>query len=460
MGVFSIILRIGAIIFVVEALIMVGFWLSPVKFSPQAEAVLDAVLLTLISAVPLLVWVVRPYVASRQAVRAAEYARLHSESQLADILDAVVDGIVTSDSQGRIQVFNPAAEKIFGYSAEEVVGESINILMPPVEARRHDTYLDKYHRTGEAHIIGFGREVMGRRKDGSEFPLDLAISQVEIEGERYYTGVVRDITERKKAEQALIEAKNEAERANRVKSEFMANMSHELRTPLNAIIGFSEVSRAEMFGPLGNEKYKEYAADVQDSAQHLLDLINDILDMARIEADKLELNDEVFDIAEIVKTPIHLVDTGKLTIVNTVPHDLPLLCADQRRVKQILLNLLSNAVKFTPEGGEVVVEGHATAAGGIELCVRDNGIGMDPLEIECALRPFEQIDTGLDRKYEGTGLGLPLVDRLARLNGAELKLESRPGEGTCARVVFEPARTVSRRAGGEQDAEQQVAPAG
>lgn len=444
MGVVSLILRIGLIIFVVEALIMLGFALAPFKLSTNMEALADAVLLTVISAGPLLVWVVRPYIASQKAT---ESARLQSESQLAEILKAVVDGIVTSDECGIIQVFNPAAEEIFGYTADEVVGKSINVLMPHSEARHHDGYLQKYQETGKANIIGYGREVMGRRKDGSEFPIDLAVSQLEIHGKRYFTGVVRDITARKKAEGALIEAKDEAERANRVKSEFMANMSHELRTPLNAIIGFSEVARTEMFGPLGNDKYKEYSADIQDSAQHLLDLINDILDMARIEADKLELHDEVFDVAEIAETPMHLVDSGRVKLTNAIPKDLPLLRADKRRVKQILLNLLSNAVKFTPEGGDVWVEGRLSPEGGIELCVHDNGIGMEPEEVECALRPFEQIDTGLNRKYEGTGLGLPLVDRLARLNGGVMELESTKGEGTCARVRFAPDRCVPRKPG-------------
>lgn len=444
MGVVSLILRIGLIIFVVEALIMLGFALAPFQLSTNMEALADAVLLTVISAGPLLVWVVRPYMASQKAT---ESARLQSESQLAEILKAVVDGIVTSDERGIIQVFNPAAEEIFGYTADEVVGKSINVLMPQSEARHHDGYIQKYQETGKGNIIGYGREVMGRRKDGSEFPIDLAVSQLEIHGKRYFTGVVRDITARKKAERALIEAKDEAERANRVKSEFMANMSHELRTPLNAIIGFSEVARTEMFGPLGNDKYKEYSADIQDSAQHLLDLINDILDMARIEADKLELHDEVFDVAEVAETPMHLVDSGRVKLTNAIPKDLPLLRADKRRVKQILLNLLSNAVKFTPEGGDVWVEGRLSPEGGIELCVHDNGIGMEPEEVECALRPFEQIDTGLNRKYEGTGLGLPLVDRLARLNGAVMELESAKGEGTCARVRFAPDRCVPRKPG-------------
>lgn len=445
MGVVSLILRIGLIIAVTEALIMFGFTLAPPIGSHLVEAGIDAVLLTLLSAAPLLYWVIIPYVRAQKAVEMqAETARFKSESHLAQVLGAVVDGIITSDERGNIQVFNPAAEKIFGYGAEEAVGKSLNMLMPPSEAHDHDLHLANYDQTGKATIIGFGREVMGRRKDGSEFPIDLAISELEIDGKRMFTGVVRDITARKKAEHALIEAKDQAERANRVKSEFMANMSHELRTPLNAIIGFSEVARSEMFGPLGHEKYKEYSGDIQDSAQHLLDLINDILDMARIEADKFELYDEIFDLHEIAKTPIHFVNSGKVTITNNIAADLPYLRADKRRVKQILLNLLSNAVKFTAEGGQVVIDAVQDANGGIEVSIEDSGIGMSEDEIERALRPFEQIDTGLNRKYEGTGLGLPLVERMARLNGGVLEITSEQGKGTRACVRFDQERLVPR----------------
>ena len=313
MGVFTLVLRIGLVIFVVEAFIMLGFELLPFRLPSTTEALVDAVLLTLFSAAPLMVWVVRPYVRAQRAVELAALNASHkSERQLSQVLNAVVDGIITIDARGVIQMFNPAAEAIFGYSADEVVGKPINMLMPPHEASGHDGHMAAYRKTGKAKIIGYGRELMGLRKDGTQFPIDLAINEVEIDGERLFTGVVRDITERKKAEHSLIEAKDQAERANRTKSEFMANMSHELRTPLNAIIGFSEVARNEMFGPMGNAKYVEYSGDIQDSAQHLLDLINDILDMARIEADKLELNEETFDVSEIVNTPMHLVNSGKI----------------------------------------------------------------------------------------------------------------------------------------------------
>jgi len=445
MGVIALVFRIGLVIFVIEALIMVGFTVLPFQMGPGQQALIDAILLTMFSSPLLLYGVIRPYVRAQQAIEeAAVMAQQHSESQLAQILSAVVDGIVTSDERGIIQVFNPAAERIFGYKAEDIIGKSLNMLMPPGQAHHHDRYLDAYAATGKASIIGYGREVVGRRRDGTEFPIDLAISEVTIDGKRMYTGVVRDITQRKQAERTLIDAKNQAERASRVKSEFMANMSHELRTPLNAIIGFSEVARCEMFGPLGHPKYTEYAGDILESAQHLLDLINDILDMARIEADKFELHDEEIDLVKVAATPIHFVNSDHIKLRNNISATMALLRADKRRVKQILLNLLSNAVKFTPDGGAVDLDAFVAPDGGIVLQISDTGIGMDALEIDCALKPFEQIDSGLNRRYEGTGLGLPLVDRMIRLNGGELRIESEKGKGTVVSVHFPPERTVDR----------------
>jgi len=446
MSVFVLIMRIGLVIFVIEALIMFGFSLFPPIQSDFIEAGIDAVLLTLLSAPPLMYGVIFPYVRAQKAIEAAaESARHKSERRLSQVLEAVVDGIITSDAEGNVQIFNFAAERIFGYSASEVLGKSINMLMPDVEAQSHDRHLKAFSDENESSkVIGFSREVLGRHKDGNEFPIDLAVSQVDIDGQRMFTGVIRDITERKKAEQALIDAKNEAERASRIKTEFTANMSHELRTPLNAIIGFSEVVSSEMFGPLGHEKYGEYIGDIQDSAQHLLDLINDILDMARIEADKFELHDEAFDLLEVSKSPVNCVKADKITLTNKIASDLPFLYADKRRVKQILLNLLSNAVKFTPEGGKVDVDVFIDNDMSLVLSVLDTGIGMNAEEVKCALRPFEQIDTGLNRKYEGTGLGLPLVERMAELNGGKLEIKSETGKGTCVQVRFSPDRVRPR----------------
>lgn len=421
---------------------MFGFMMLGASHS-LVDALLDATLLTLFSAPPLFYWVIRPYARERMEIENAErHARTRSERNLSQVLDAVVDGIITTGEKGNIQVFNPAAEKIFGYTASEVIGKNLSMLMAREDSQRHAGYMQYYSDTGKAKIIGRGRIVKGQRKDGSTFPMDLAISEIEIEGNRIYTGIIRDITERQKAEHEIIEAKEAAERASTVKSEFMANMSHELRTPLNAIIGFSEITRSEIFGPLGNEKYKEYLCDIQDSARHLLDLINDILDLTRIEVGKFELQEETFSVPELISGTLPFVDTSTVYLTKEIADDMPMLHADKRRVKQMVLNLLSNSVKFSEDGANVTMRAHVNDERAIVLQVQDTGIGMTAEEIEIALTPFEQIDTGLSRKYDGAGLGLPLVNRMAEMNDAQLEVQSVPGEGTTVSITFPASRSI------------------
>src|SRR6185312_4917121 len=259
-----------------------------------------------------------------------------------------------------------------------------------------------------------------------------------------------DITERKRVEADLRRAKDEAELASRSKTEFLANMSHELRTPLNAIIGFSDILIGQIFGPLNDARYADYARDIRDSGLHLLTLINDVLDIAKVEFGKVELLEETVDIVAVIESCLRLVreraQTAGVHLTQALPPDLPHLLGDGRRLKQILLNLLSNSVKFTPSGGRVTVSA-SHDADGFRLAVEDTGIGIAAEDIETALRPFGQIDSRLARKYQGTGLGLPLAQSMAELHGGRLELRSLPGEGTTATLWLPPARVLDSRAG-------------
>ena len=258
---------------------------------------------------------------------------------------------------------------------------------------------------------------------------------------------IRYAVERKRAHMQLLEEKDRAELANRTKSEFLANMSHELRTPLNAIIGFSEILHNELMGPLGVDCYKEYALNIKESGTHLLDIINDILDLSKIEAGKVQLLEEIIDLSRTIKSCTRLMDVraanAKVTLVAKISPTLPALRADERKIKQILINLLSNAVKFTPEGGQVTLTAARLEGSGVEIIVQDTGIGIAADDIAKALAPFNQIDNSLSRKYSGTGLGLPLAESFTRMHGGSLALESAEGQGTRVTLYFPESRVVS-----------------
>jgi two-component system sensor histidine kinase/response regulator len=248
-------------------------------------------------------------------------------------------------------------------------------------------------------------------------------------------------------ESRLVVAKNEAERANQAKSEFLANMSHELRTPLNAVIGFSGVMRHQTYGPL-SDKYLEYSRLIEDSGTHLLSIINGILDLAKADANRLVLREETIEIYETVSLCENIIrpmaEKNDVKLVLEVEHGLPFLCADPTKLQQILINLLSNAVKFTRPGGEVRLTIGIGKTGYLELRVSDTGIGIAPDKIEVALTPFGQVDSGLSRKYDGVGLGLPLTKRLVELHGGSMRLESELDRGTDVTVAFPRERLVER----------------
>ena len=243
-------------------------------------------------------------------------------------------------------------------------------------------------------------------------------------------------------------ARREAERANRAKSEFLAHMSHELRTPLNAVLGFSELLMSEAFGPLGNPRYHAYVTDIRDSGAHLLALIDDILDLSRIEAGRMPMSDEGVDLADLSIQVLTMLqgkasETG-VTLHTDVPGDLPMLLGDRRSIRQMLLNLLSNAVKFTPSGGKAMLTAAVTPDGGIGIMVSDTGAGIPAADLARVLEPFERVDATIARTTEGTGLGLPIVKRLVELHGGRLELTSEPDAGTSVVLIFPASRRLPR----------------
>lgn len=294
--------------------------------------------------------------------------------------------------------------------------------------------------------MGERREVQGRRKSGELFPAEVSITSIGNPEELYFAAILRDATEQHRREDELRVARDLATAASDAKSEFLSHMSHELRTPLNAVIGFTELMQNELFGPVGNPKYSGYLRDIRSSAQHLLDIISDVLDMSRIESGKAQLSTETVDIGEVVAQSLNMVSDqarrNRSRFQLEMPDDLPRLMADPRAMKQIFVNLLSNAVKFSNPKGLIEVRADTAPDGWLAVAVSDTGIGIPPEDIVRVRRPFER---GNNRyaSESGTGLGLALVDRLVELHGGRMELVSAPGAGTVATVRFPPVRVCA-----------------
>ena len=374
-----------------------------------------------------------------------------SEAKLSGMLSIAPDAIIATDQNMRLQVFNQGAERVFGFSSAEVLGQTIDVLLPERFRQRHAGHFKAFLNDDmDSRVMSERSEIFGLRKDGSEFPAEASISKARIGNEITLTVMLHDISGRKEIEAELLAAKERAEYADRAKSEFLANMSHELRTPLNAIIGFSEMMQRETFGPLGNAQYKEYSSDIFNSGELLLSLINDILDLSKIEAGQAELNEAELETAKVVQDCLRLIEpralAAGLKLRVESESGLAMLRADERMTKQILLNLLSNAVKFTQRGGEITISSEMATNGGLTISVTDTGIGIAPHDIPKAMSTFGQVEGALDRRFEGSGLGLPLVKSMVELHGAVLELESELGVGTRVEIRFPKERVVRRSA--------------
>ncbi len=373
-------------------------------------------------------------------------AREERLREQATILDTAIDGVIVIDQAGRILSLNRAAEALFGYDQKEIAGESFTQLLHTESHVAALDYLDAMRGDDMRAVLNDGREVLGRVRQGGAIPLFMTLGAVGEGLERKFCAVLRDMTAFKQTETELVAARRAAEAASAQKSDFLARISHEVRTPLNAIIGFAEVMLEERFGPVGNERYRDYLADIHASGEHVISLVNDLLDLAKIEAGRLELSFTAVSLNEMVNACVALLQPQaareRIVLRTSFAENLPNLSVDERSLRQIILNLLSNAVKFTDAGGQVIVSTAKGPDGDMVFRVRDTGIGMNDTEVEAALEPFRQLATA--RKPGGTGLGLPLTKALVEANQGTLRISSRKDEGTLAEVVFPPARVLAR----------------
>ena len=372
---------------------------------------------------------------------------VESEKRLATILDTAAVGIVTVDDHMRIISFNREAEHIFGYTAETMVGTTLDRLVPIPSIYRHQAHMRAFMKNGAAsREMGDWREIQGLTADGRTIPLSAIISRVEVAGKITMTAIIRDMTEAQKAEDELRRlladrelAVERAEEANRAKSSFLAIMSHELRTPLNAIIGFSELMTRELMGPIGNKTYREYISDIHQSGQLLLDHVNGILDLSRIESGKHDLYIDRLTLADawmpIASTLMATATTKGVELCLLEPLDSPFFAADQKSLSQILVNLVSNSVKFTPTGGRVEI-GSMVGDAGAAVFVRDTGRGIPADRLTDVLKPFVQVSDALVRDTGGVGLGLAICKSLAEAMSGRIEIASEIGRGTTVNVFL------------------------
>ena len=391
--------------------------------------------------------------AAQDRQRAADAAAAEGAAMYRFLADNAMDLITRHSGDGCIRYASPATLALLGRVPEEIIGQTMMSLTHPGDVPAMQSALMEasyFGRDGSA-------EIRLRRRDGSYVWAEFRCRPAQ-DGD--IVAVTRDVSERKAQELALVEARDAALGASRAKSSFLANMSHELRTPLNAIIGFSEMMTREMFGPIG-PRYQEYSRLIHESGAHLLDLINSVLDMSKIEAGKFELNEELFDLEETAQSAVRFLkipaERAGVALKLSIAPNARLMFADRRAVKQILVNLLSNGVKYTPPGGTVQVTARISVevGRGMEIVVSDSGTGISKSDLERLGRPFEQVENAETRGKEGTGLGLALVKAMAKMHGGEAVLESALGEGTTVTVRLPHAGVDSK---GERIAEAKVLP--
>jgi PAS domain S-box-containing protein len=371
-------------------------------------------------------------------------AKIEAYRQLAD---GVPDALLLVDASGSILLANARAEAMFGYAPASLAGLPVNDLVPESSRHRHAAQCATYFSAPRLRPMETRpQQLAGRRKDGSQFPVEINLAPVPTGGTMLVAAAIRDVSARtllenqvQRKNEKLVEQYRRVQEANRLKSEFLANMSHELRTPLNAIIGFSELMYTGKVGPMPPDQH-EYIGDVLASARHLLQLINDVLDLAKVEAGKMEFRPEpvhlpklVGEVRDVVRTLLSRKRIQLSIDLDPAVHELVL---DPGKLKQVLYNYLSNAIKFTPENGAVTIRAAPEGEGQFRVAVRDTGIGIAPQDLDKLFLEFRQLDTSAGKKYQGTGLGLALTRRIVEAQGGRVGVDSRPGEGSTFYAVL------------------------
>jgi PAS domain S-box-containing protein len=392
--------------------------------------------------------------------RASSRSLEDREQRLRALVATAVDGVMIIDAAGTVQEYNPACERLFGYPADEVVGNNVKMLMPAPYREEHDQYLRRYRSTGVKRIIGIGREVEGRRKDGTTFPLELSVGEARPGAQQVFVGIIRDITARKSAERLLRLAKEQAESASRAKSLFLANMSHEIRTPMNTVLGYTQLIETDPELPAN---YRRPLQAIRAAGSHLIGLIDDILDISKIEAGAMELNLRDFDLGDLTEDVSRMFaircEQKRLEWRSDTHIEDRAVRGDDRKLRQVLINLLGNALKFT-ERGEMRLEVRQSGQRYV-FTVEDTGPGISDEARERIFEPFQQAEEG--NAKGGTGLGLAITLRQVELMGGTLELDSALGEGSRFQFALElapaegvlgaedePARRPMRLARGHQ----------